>query len=80
VMARVALGHTGRPLRLPAGMTAAIGLILAAGVARVATTLQWLPWRAGLVLAAVLWVVAFALFLLRYAPILVGPRVDGKPG
>lgn len=80
VMARVALGHTGRALRLPAGMTAALGLILAAGVARVLTTLQLLPWRAGLALAATLWVAAFALFLLRYVPILVGPRVDGKPG
>ena len=80
VMARVALGHTGRPLRLPPGMTTALALILAAGVARVLTTLQWLPWRAGLVLAAVLWVAAFALFLLRYAPILMGPRADGKPG
>lgn len=80
VMARVALGHTGRALRLPAGMTAALGLILAAGVARVLTTLQLLPWRAGLALATTLWVAAFALFLLRYVPILVGPRVDGKPG
>jgi uncharacterized protein involved in response to NO len=80
VMARVALGHTGRPLRLPSGMTAALVLVLAAGVARVLTTLQLLPWRAGLLLAAALWVAAFALFLLRYVPILVAPRADGKPG
>jgi uncharacterized protein involved in response to NO len=80
VMARVALGHTGRPLRLPPGMTTALALILAAGVARVLTTLQLLPWRAGLALAAALWVAAFALFLLRYAPILASRRVDGKPG
>lgn len=80
VMARVALGHTGRPLRLPAGMTAAFVMILVAGAVRVLTTLQALPWRAGLGLAAVLWVVAFALFLLRYAAVLAGPRLDGKPG
>jgi uncharacterized protein involved in response to NO len=80
VMARVALGHTGRPLRLPSGMTAALVLVLAAGGARVLTTLELLPWRAGLALAGALWVAAFALFLLRYVPILVAPRADGKPG
>jgi uncharacterized protein involved in response to NO len=80
VMARVALGHTGRPLRLPAGMTAAFVLVLAAGVVRVLTTLQALPWRAGLLAAAALWVAAFAIFLARYLPVLTRPRVDGKPG
>jgi len=80
VMARVALGHTGRPLTLPSGMTAAFVMILAAGVARVLTTLGLLPWRAGLGLAAVLWVAAFLLFLWRYAPVLASPRADGKPG
>ena len=33
-------------------------------------------WR----LSALLWIVAFSLFLARYAPILMQPRVDGKPG
>ncbi len=80
VMARVALGHTGRPLTLPAGMTAAFVLMLAAGVARVLTTLQALPWRAGLVAAAVLWTAALLIFLVRYVPVLTRPRVDGTPG
>jgi len=80
VMARVALGHTGRPLRLPPGMATAFVLILAAGVVRVLTTLGALPWRPGLIVAALLWVVAFLMFLLRYAGVLTSPRVDGKPG
>lgn len=80
VMARVALGHTGRPLTLPAGMTTAFGLVLGAGVARVLTTLEVLPWRAGLGVAALLWVAAFLLFLLRYTRVLASPRADGKPG
>jgi uncharacterized protein involved in response to NO len=80
VMARVALGHTGRPLQLPSGMTAAFVMVLAAGAVRVATTLGGLPWRAGLAAAAVLWVAAFAVFLLRYVPVLASPRADGKPG
>jgi uncharacterized protein involved in response to NO len=80
VMARVALGHTGRPLALPSGMTGAFGMILGAGIVRVLTTLGWLPWRAGLALAAALWVAAFLLFLWRYVPVLTSPRADGKPG
>jgi len=80
VMSRVALGHTGRPLRLPEGMTLAFVAVLAAGASRVATALAWLPWRNGLVLSAVLWVLAYGTFLLRYARILASPRVDGRAG
>jgi uncharacterized protein involved in response to NO len=78
VMSRVALGHTGRPLRLPAGMTLAFAAVLAAGATRVATALAWVPWTGGLVLSAILWVLAYGTFLLRYAPILASPRVDGR--
>ena len=80
VMSRVALGHTGRPLRLPRGMTTAFVLILAAGVVRVLTALAALPWRGGVELAGALWTLAFAIFLVRYAALLASPRADGKPG
>ena len=33
-------------------------------------------WR----LSALLWIVAFSMFLVRYAPVLTQPRVDNKPG
>ena len=32
------------------------------------------------VLAAALWSVAFGIFLWGYTPMLIRPRVDGKPG
>jgi uncharacterized protein involved in response to NO len=80
VMSRVALGHTGRPLRLPAGMTLAFVAVLASGATRVATALAWLPQSGGLVLSAMLWVLAYGTFLRRYALILASPRVDGRPG
>ena len=35
---------------------------------------------AGLWLAAACWALAFALYVWRYAPMLVAPRVDGHPG
>ncbi|MCP4391251.1 MAG: NnrS family protein, partial [Gammaproteobacteria bacterium] len=33
-----------------------------------------------LVVAALLWCLAFLLFLVVYAPILCRPRIDGRPG
>ena len=76
--ARVSLGHTGRPLQPPAGMTLAFILLNLAGVSRVLLVL-WLP-LAGLWLAALCWVGAFALYAWRYAPMLLRARVDGHPG
>ncbi|MBI2383413.1 MAG: NnrS family protein [Gammaproteobacteria bacterium] len=80
VMSRVALAHTGRPLRLPAGMRWAFAAVLAAAAARVLVAVDGLPWRAGLLAAAALWLAAYLLFLLRYGRMLAAPRVDGRPG
>lgn len=78
VMARVCLGHTGRPLTLPAGMTFAFVLVQLAAVLRVVTAMQLLPWQAGLGLSTLLWCLAYGLFLVRYSLILSSPRADGK--
>ncbi len=80
VMSRVAVGHTGRPLvLLPFGRLMYL-FITAATVLRVAAALQWLDYRLGVTLSAMLWVLAFALFLVLYTPVLVRPRADGRPG
>ena len=44
--------------------------------------LTWLPrgLLAGLMVAALGWCLAFGLYLLRYGPMLVRVRADGKPG
>jgi len=78
MVARVSLGHTGRALEPPAGMTLAFILLNLAAFARV-LLVPWLP-QAGLWLAGVCWVLAFALFIWRYAPMLLRARVDGHPG
>jgi len=81
MMARVALGHTGRQLVLPAAMTWAFLAINAAAAVRV-----FLPMLApsayfeSLVAAGALWSAAFLVFLVAYWPMLSRPRVDGKPG
>lgn len=80
VMTRVAMGHTGRPLRLLPGMGWGYGAMLAAGAVRVTVALGGMPPRPGLWLAAVLWTLALGLFVVRYGPLLASPRADGRPG
>ncbi len=80
VIARVSLGHTGRPLLLPSGMVLAFIAIHLAALVRVITAFQGLPWHAGITLSGLLWVLAYAVFLARYTGILARPRADGKPG
>lgn len=72
VAARVALGHTGRPLVAFPVMTLAFGLLTAGTLAR-----MFAPLAGGLMtLSAVLWVAAYVLFLVKYTPILLAPRLD----
>ena len=79
VVTRVSLGHTGRVLALPRGAALSYVLVHAGALARVAAAL--VPSAPGLLwIGALLWAAAFALFAVLYAPILLRPRVDGKPG
>jgi uncharacterized protein involved in response to NO len=81
MMARVALGHTGRPLALAPSIVVALYLLGASALVRVVGPLA-LPTRytALLWIAGALWTLAFALFTARYTPILLAPRPDGRPG
>ncbi|PKL97801.1 MAG: short-chain dehydrogenase, partial [Gammaproteobacteria bacterium HGW-Gammaproteobacteria-9] len=78
MIARVTLGHTGRPLQLPAGIVGAFVLFNLGTAARVFLSVVWPV--GGLWLAATCWGLAFALYVWRYAPMLVAARVDGHPG
>jgi len=81
MMSRVALGHTGRPLVVRPATTASFVLITLSAVIRVGTPLFHMAWyRGALVVAGILWAVAFALFVAVYAPVLLAPRTDGKAG
>ncbi|MCQ4322028.1 NnrS family protein [Stutzerimonas stutzeri] len=78
MIARVTLGHTGRPLQLPSGIVSAFVLFNLGAASRVFLVTEWpLP---GLWLAAICWTLAFALYAWRYAPMLLTARVDGHPG
>lgn len=78
MIARVTLGHTGRPLELPPGIVLAFVLFNLGAAARVLLTTAW-PVPA-LWLSAACWACAFALYAWRYAPMLLTARVDGHPG
>ncbi|HWK60902.1 MAG TPA: NnrS family protein [Eoetvoesiella sp.] len=80
MVTRTALGHLGRPLALDRSMLAAYGLVLLAFVLRLAAL-----WPSALSvhflhLAATAWILAFALYLWRFVPMLIRPRPDAvKP-
>jgi len=82
MMARVALGHSGRPLKPAPAVVLAFALVNLAALARVVAPLalpdEW--YLRAVASAGALWMVAFALFVAVYTPILVRPRADGLPG
>ena len=81
MMARVSLGHTGRPLKTSQAVALAFALINLAALLRGFLPIFFLKWFPQLVaLSGVLWVLSFAIFLEVYTPVLINPRVDGRPG
>jgi uncharacterized protein involved in response to NO len=79
VMTRASLGHTGRDLVAGRATVASYALLLLSGLARAFGPALW-PGMTVYAVAGTLWIAAFALFLIAYAPILLLPRPDGKPG
>ncbi len=81
MMARVALGHTGRAMRSAPSVNAAFVIANLAAAARVLGPLLapsfYVAW---VLLSGLLWALAMLLFTVVYAPILLRPRVDGRPG
>ena len=72
MIARVSLGHSGRPLQVTRAMAGAFALLFLAAVCRVLLV----PFSSlGLGLSAVLGALAFALFVGGYARILLTPRL-----
>lgn len=81
MMTRVSLGHTGRVIVADKATILSYGLLVAAVVARALG--GWLTgpcWRAAMLAAVAFWTLAFLVFLLGYARILLRPRPDGRPG
>lgn len=81
MMTRTSRGHTARPLKADAWDTASYLLVAAAAALRVLLPMA-LPeaYRLALGLSALAWSAGFAIFLVRYGPVLTRPRLDGQPG
>ncbi len=81
MMARVALGHTGRLIATPRGMAPAFALVLFAALARMSASLAPGPLALPLFVGSALSVsAAFLVYAGLYAKVLISPRVDGKAG
>jgi uncharacterized protein involved in response to NO len=81
MLTRTARGHTGRALQVSRSEIVAYVLVMVAAAVRVLLPLavpQWLP--LALVIAAVAWSLAFAIYLVIYTPWLLQTRLDGKDG
>ncbi|CAB0151473.1 hypothetical protein PSI9734_01860 [Pseudidiomarina piscicola] len=81
MLARVSLGHSGRPLEPKKIMSVAFLLLILAALLRVfaawiwpEATYQWYLY------AGAAWVLAYLIYVVVYLPILTLPRADGRPG
>ena len=81
MMTRTARGHTGRPLVADGVEVACYVLVAFAAAVRVFGGML-LPdaYVATVVVSGLCWSAAFALYAVRYWPVLSRPRLDGKPG
>lgn len=81
VMTRASLGHTGRPLVVAPSIAVAYliltlgGLLRVFGAALFPSNYLWT-----LTIAGLCWTVAFLIFVIVYAPLLMSPRADGRQG
>jgi uncharacterized protein involved in response to NO len=76
MVTRTALGHLGRPLRTDRLIVCCYALVIAAAALRLWALLPS-NWTLGLLHASAgAWVLAFALYLWRFFPMLIRPRID----
>lgn len=81
MISRVSLGHTGRPLVPPKLMSLAFSLIFVSALLRGLAPWVW-PQHTALFIdvSALCWLLGFALFIMKYGPMLSKARKDGRPG
>ena len=74
---RTALGHLGRPLQLDRSMLISYALLIAAVLLRLLALLPGTFTLAALHTSAMFWIAAFLLYVWRFFPMLIRPRLDG---
>ena len=76
MVTRTALGHLGRPLRADRLIVCCYGLVIGAAALRLLALLPTSLALSALHASAGAWVLAFALYLWRFTPMLIRPRID----
>lgn len=76
MVTRTALGHLGRPLKTDRWMVASYLLVIAAAVLRLLALLPGPLAPGALQASAGAWVLGFGLYLWRFVPMLIRPRLD----
>lgn len=76
VMTRASLGHTGRELRASGATVLCYALVTIGALLRVASALGWVDYRLGMFVGGAAWIGAFVTFLIAYAPVLFGSRLE----
>jgi uncharacterized protein involved in response to NO len=81
MMARVSLGHSGRPLQPKRIIEICFITINLAPLCRVFGPI-FLPeqYNIWVDLSGLIWIISFAIFCIVYLPVLLRPRLDGRPG
>ena len=82
MMSRVALGHTGRDVRKPSRWVgiAFAGLVVSVLFRALVPMIASQFYMSWMLVAAMLWIFSFAVFVVIYTPILLKPRADGAFG
>lgn len=81
VMARAALGHTGRAIEASPIVVAGFAMVSAAALVRImGSAIAPGFYLEAMILAGGLWIAAFVAFLVAYLTVLTAPRIDGRPG
>ncbi len=75
MVTRTALGHLGRPLATDGSMRVSYGLMLVAVALRLAAMVDAPTSSAFLQVSAAAWIAALALYLWRFTPMLIRPRL-----
>lgn len=78
MMARVSLGHTGRKIIADKSILSAFACVQIGALARVFLPLLPVEYNSTLHISSGLWSLAFLIFLIKFTPILIRPRPDGK--
>lgn len=80
MISRVSLGHTGRVLQVGSWITLGYAALAISAIVRVIAPLVSSHTSSLYLVSIACWVFGYLAFVVIYGPVLIKPRVDGRPG